>query len=803
MRISPFLVLFALSSAAADVRVSPGSGHSLAQSVEILRAKGGGVVELSDGVHELDATLELTAADRHLAFVAAPGTRPVISAGRRISSWRVDGRGWWHAAVGQDVGAQFYVNGQRRMRPFLPRRGYFYIREAAPDELRAPTEAAYLKLGDFPAGDNPAMEFCLFHSWKMSRSRILAYDAKTGLVRIGIKKMTHDFDAPSSERWYRLDNVKSALGEPGDWYHDSAAGELTYVPLPGETPESCTCVVSRLPAAVHVSGADDIVFRGIDFAYADDRVRDTEQNQLPQSAAYKLGMVSVVQAKGVRFEDCAFLHCGAYGLALVKGTQDSGARRCDFVDVGCGGVRIGDGYDYSPADGIVERCFVERCRLEHGGRVDPTGPGILVCHARLTRLQHNDIHDFYYSGISCGWGWSFNITARDNLIEHNDISQIGRHVLSDMGGIYTLSRQPGTKIRFNRIRDVTRARYGAFGLYFDSGSSLITATDNLVENSQDHSWFQADLSASNVVERNVFAGAHATQLNFGNRVTKAQPTRFAHNDVVWSRGLLLCGNAQPTAIELEDNICFRSAEVPPVKLKDGFAYAPQGAGLRHQLPVPEVGSGRPARNVPPVPDVWTAAPPRPELPLAEDFEQVPVGEGWPKWHNSNEKHPETIRVVEGDAAQGTRSVEFTQTLTAWRPHVYRGISREQGPQRISFAFRQEPGAAFYFEVRDGALHAAVNGPNLQVGKDGMLYGRGGALGKVPQNTWIRVELSFVLGTDRRDDTYAVKVWVPGEKEARVYPSIPVSRHFRTIGWVGFMSNAHEGARFRIDDFRVH
>lgn len=799
------LVLAFASASAATVQVLPAEGGgALARAVETLRAQGGGTVELKDGVFELAAPLELTAADCHLVFAAAPGARPVVSAGRRIVEWRVDARGWWHAAVEKGtVFSQFYVNGQRRLRPFLPRRGYFYVKEAAPENQREASEAAFLKPGDFPQGDNPALEFCLFHNWKMSRSRVLDYDSKTGLVRIGIKKLKNDFDAPSSERWYRLDNVKSALGEPGDWYLDSVAGELVYVPKSGETPANCVCTASRLAAAVNVNGSEDVVFRGIDFAFADDGVRDMAANQLPQSAAYKLGMVNVMKAKEVRFEDCGFLNCGAYGLALVKGTRLSGARRCDFADVGCGGVRVGDGYDYQPADGLVEGCFVERCRLEHGGRVDPTGPGILVCHARATRLSHNDIRDFYYSGISCGWGWCYAITARDNIIEYNDIDQIGQHVLSDMGGIYTLSRQPGTKIRFNRIRNVTRARYGAFGLYFDSGSSLLEATDNLVEDSQDHNWFQADLSASNLVARNVFVGAHATQLNFGNRTTKNMPTRFVENDVVWSRGRLHCGDARPSAIEFAGNLCYRADDIAAVKLPDGFAYAPKGAVRRHALPAADFGSGRPARQLPSVPAVWTAAPPRPELPLAENFEQVPVGEGWPKWTNSNEHHPEMIRVVEGDAAEGTRSVEFTQKLTAWRPHVYRSISRERGLQRISFAFRQEPGAAFYFEVRDGALHAAVDGPSVQVGKDGMLYGRGGALGKVPQNVWVRVELSFQLGAERPTDTYAVKVWVPGEPKAREYPSIRMSRDFRTIGWVGFMSAAHEGARFRIDDFRLH
>ena len=123
----------AWTAGAGEIHVSPngddaGAGtaaaplRTLSDAVARARAAAGARIVLADGTYETAEPFVLTAADRHLVFEAAPGASPVVSAGRRISGWTVDAKGWWHARV--PVGArfaQFYVDGQRRTRPFLPR----------------------------------------------------------------------------------------------------------------------------------------------------------------------------------------------------------------------------------------------------------------------------------------------------------------------------------------------------------------------------------------------------------------------------------------------------------------------------------------------------------------------------------------------------------------------------------------------------------------------------------------------------------------------------------------------------------
>jgi hypothetical protein len=67
--------------------------------------------------------------------------------------------------------------------------------------------------------------------------------------------------------------------------------------------------------------------------------------------------------------------------------------------------------------------------------------------------------------------------CRDNRIEFNHLHDLMR-LRNDGGGIYTLSRQPGTIIRGNHIHDAGPGQPG--GIYLDEGSADIEVADNVV-----------------------------------------------------------------------------------------------------------------------------------------------------------------------------------------------------------------------------------------------------------------------------------------------------------------------------------
>lgn len=548
------------------IETSPGRGN-VQRAVDSVRGHGESArIVLAEGRYELDGPLILTAQDANLTIEAADGAKPVISAGRRIVDWRLDGKGWWRACVPASFRvSQFYVNGERRFRPRMPRKGYFHIARQCAAEPGTGRERFVCGEGEFPSGDNPDLEICIFHVWTMSRTPVLDFNPRTRSVTLARPRFRQDYELLTPDRWYLYDNVRSTLGEPGDWYHDRQANELIYVPRPGETPTSCEAVASAFPHAVRVVGATNIVFRGIEFAHADYGV-GPEGNHYPQAAANQPGAVQVEGGRDIRFVDCAVRHTGAYGVAFLCGAEHCGVESCELTDLGAGGVRIGDETFDAKVAVLSRDCVVRDCLISGGGRVDPAGVGVWIGHASGNLVSHNTICDLYYSGVSVGWNWRPHTTARDNVIEWNHIHGLGQGVLSDMGGIYTLGCQPGTVERFNFIHDVRRARNCGFGIYFDSGSSLISVSNNVVYDCEDAGWFLASISASNRVEKNVFgAGRSRFQVRCQPRASVARPSRFAFNHVELSGEMrYLQHPVGPETVDFEGNdVCTVTDVVHP------------------------------------------------------------------------------------------------------------------------------------------------------------------------------------------------------------------------------------------------
>ena len=127
----PLGLLLILPLASAQIYVSPrGSDQShgtaahpvltLQRALALSRASGEHRIVLNGGTYRLTAPLRLTAADAGLTFSAAPGERPILSGGIRITDWRqVNAReNLWAAPVPRSVknSRQLYINGLRAAR---------------------------------------------------------------------------------------------------------------------------------------------------------------------------------------------------------------------------------------------------------------------------------------------------------------------------------------------------------------------------------------------------------------------------------------------------------------------------------------------------------------------------------------------------------------------------------------------------------------------------------------------------------------------------------------------------------------
>jgi hypothetical protein len=123
-----------------------------------------------------------------------------------------------------------------------------------------------------------------------------------------------------------------------------------------------------------------------------------------------------------------------------------------------------------------------------------------------------------------------------------------------MGGIYTLGKQPGTKILNNRWHDIAGLRYGGWGIYFDEGSSGILAASNVVYRTT-HGGFHQHYGETNVVRNNIFAFGRDQQL----QRTRNEPHisfSFETNIVYFDSGALLSGDWSGTNFLMDWNVYF-------------------------------------------------------------------------------------------------------------------------------------------------------------------------------------------------------------------------------------------------------
>ncbi len=481
-----------------------------------------------------------------LILSAASGAHPVISGGFAIKNWRFAGRipGLPVAANGPICVAaaphqdghvlefrELWVNGRKAVRARSPNEGKL-ARLVAWDKANqtATIPAAWLNASQNPIG----LEMVVDQVWEIAIMRVksLRYEGSNAMLSFQSPESRLEFNHPwppvivttHYQAPFYLANSLQFLDSPGEWFEDLAAGLVYYWPRAGEDIRQEEVIAPRLETLLKITGqpgqpVSHIEFKGITFAYTS-WLRPSRQGHVPLQAGmflldarklspkgtpYHLRLdnvawigrppaaVSVQYADHVTFTDCTFTHLASAGLDFVKGAQEDHVTGCVFRDIGGNGIQLGafsetnvethvpwlpsDGQDLCTNDTIADN-FVTDCGNEDWGCV-----GIEVGYASGITIEHNEVCDLPYTGISLGWGWTKMTNALgNNVIRANNIHQIANR-LGDTAGIYTLSAQPGTVISENFIHDIRISPYVPdaehwFYLYLDEGSSYITVRDN-------------------------------------------------------------------------------------------------------------------------------------------------------------------------------------------------------------------------------------------------------------------------------------------------------------------------------------
>lgn len=567
------------------------------------------------GTYFLNEPLVLKPEDSNLRLLASSGERPIISGGRPITGWKevtTAGKKLWAAEIpearaGKWFFRELWVNGERRIRARHPNKGYLSIDgllEPAPEWTKGHTRFSFRE-GDLKAWPSVTnAEVVAMTRWVESRLPVTSVDQTQRVVNFSKRSV---FELQAGDPYY-VEHAFELLDAPGEWYLDAAGGTLFYLPLPGEQFEKMEAVAPILAQVMRLEGrpqngefVDQVEFRGLTFAHTEWNLAKAGDTNAPPGwpaptsevggfAQAAVGVPSAVWGEGVRgcvFEACTFANLGTYGLELARGCKSNRIVRCDFRDLGAGGIRFGETSIRTNLLDQAEGNEISDCTIREGGRIFHSAIGIWIGQSPNNRVTHNLIHDFYYTGISVGWTWGYGpALARNNLVEFNHVHHIGVQsdgdgpILSDMAGIYTLGMQPGTRIVNNLWHDIAGFRYGGWGIYFDEGSSGIAAESNVVYRTT-HGGFHQHYGATNIVRNNIFAFARDHQLQRSREEVHVSFS-FSNNIVLFDNGVLLGGTWQNDNFVMDANVYWDARpSAQPDEIKFAGALLDQWRARRH------------------------------------------------------------------------------------------------------------------------------------------------------------------------------------------------------------------------------
>ncbi len=532
------------------------------------------------------------------------GEEPVtIVGGERIEGWKHDtfmGVACFSAAVpAVKDGWRFtdlYVDGDRAESTRYPAEGFLTPEDVENHgtHLMSSSNWFIAKEGDIPEGADLSNAVISFgHYWIDEHSAISAYDPETRRVTLAAAtRFTVSPEAGASARMdYYIENLPNNFKNPGEWYLDTKEGKLYYIPKnESQTPESIVVYAPKVSVLIDIIGkeddiADSICFRNLRFTCTkgeyesigfprthggdDAEAGGSGKGMFTPGKAYASdlqacsdmhGAIKMTYAENCRFENCDIFAVGNHGIYMDDGCVGNRVERCHLYCLGAGAIRISGGLVGEAASSESHGNIITNCHIEDGGRRHFAACGVAIIHAHHNEVSHCDIHDFFYSGISCGFVWGYHKSnSHHNRFVRNHIYNLGKGRLSDMGGIYMLGPQKGSLIEGNIIHDVKCKVYGGWAMYTDEGSSYITIENNICYNCSSNCYHQ-HYGQLNVIRNNVFAASGEALLVMGRR--EARLGLIIESNIFCSTGSAAFSNCTPAMFSSDRNLFWSTGEKP-------------------------------------------------------------------------------------------------------------------------------------------------------------------------------------------------------------------------------------------------
>lgn len=421
------------------------------------------------------------------------------------------------------------------------------------------------------------IEVAIMRNWQIDRALIASIDGSNVTMQRNA--------AAQNEKPTWIENAYELLDQPGEWYMDNTGDVdeeyglryVYYKPLENQDPSTAEIIAPAVESLIIGTGTLDlpihhIVIEGLQFSYSTWTFPSSVYGYPSvQAGIYTIGpsnrkppsAVSFTYANSIAISRNIFTHLGGSGLDISLGSHDNAVEGNLFEDIASTGVWIGSNDDhhmfntgdarYVMKDNTVKNNYITNIGVEYLDAV-----AIFAGYTEHTVIEHNEIFNVPYTGISVGWGWGTldypgdPTVAKENEIKNNLVHHVMR-ALHDGGAIYTQSAQPDSIISGNWVHHtydpLDSQGYKNEGIYLDNGTQYYTVQDNVVQVTPN--WLFMNDNQNNTAHSN-----YADTANY----------RVSRNTNVVNATVVTDENWPPAAISIMDNAGLES-EYESIKLK--------------------------------------------------------------------------------------------------------------------------------------------------------------------------------------------------------------------------------------------
>ncbi len=440
----------------AQVHVRSLIGKGLKDSVDVVFAAGNYVMTAPLELRPEDSGTK----DFPITWRASPGAKVICSGGLEIpQKWTKGEGGIWNVDIkGTDPEdwnfRLLFVDGKRATRARFPnadeKNPFLYATGGNLDH--AVINPALVKESWGRAKDaqiNIVPQWRFFNQW----NTVTKVDTKTGRIDIADSER-HAKIIPGN--WFWIEGVKEELDQPGEWFLDTEARRLHYMPAAGVDPNKLTIVAPVLNRLVNVVGdvnagthVEHVHFDGIQFRNTSFTLGHIEARVHTDTA------IMFQNTLDCSVRNCLFENIGGYALWLHLDSRRNKFDRNTVRESGGGGVLMtgarlsymDDSKIYTPGEAAAKVApilnEVTRNTVEHCGKIRYYGGGV-----------HLDSRPFSMS------------MEPGNLISHNYFNDLSRN------GVFAFRNQGGSVVEYNHIHNAMQTTIDGACIHFATMNHL-------------------------------------------------------------------------------------------------------------------------------------------------------------------------------------------------------------------------------------------------------------------------------------------------------------------------------------------